>query len=72
MDRETAIQAIKETFNLHLPPLVGIPENKPEAPRFWLTKYGKTRYWAVYDQGDLVAVTVYRKGGEEVLKRLSE
>jgi len=28
------------------------------------------RYWAVYDNRDLVCVTVYRKGAEEVVKRL--
>lgn len=28
------------------------------------------RYWAIYDNRDLVCVTVYRKGAEEVVKRL--
>jgi hypothetical protein len=34
-----------------------------------LRKYG--RFWAVYDQGTLVVVTVYRKGALEVMKRLA-
>lgn len=28
------------------------------------------RYWAIYDNRDLVCVTVYKKGAEEVVKRL--
>lgn len=32
--------------------------------------YGR-RFWAVYDEaGELVCVTVYRKGAEEVVRRL--
>ena len=34
-----------------------------------LQKYG--RFWAVYDQGSLVVVTVYRKGALEVMRRLA-
>lgn len=35
-----------------------------------LEKYA--RHWAVYDEKDeLVCVTVYKKGGEEVIRRLS-
>jgi hypothetical protein len=34
-----------------------------------LQKYG--RFWAVYDHGSLVVVTVYRKGALEVMKRLA-
>jgi hypothetical protein len=30
------------------------------------------RYFALYDQGDLVCVTVYRKGALEVRKRIEE
>ena len=40
------------------------------APDGWtLQKYG--RFWAVYDHGTLVVVTVYRKGALEVIKRLA-
>ena len=40
------------------------------APDGWtLQRYG--RFWAVYDQGTLVVVTVYRKGALEVMKRLT-
>jgi hypothetical protein len=34
-----------------------------------LRKYG--RFWAVYDQGMLVVVTVYKKGALEVMQRLA-
>jgi hypothetical protein len=36
-----------------------------------ITKYG--RYWAVYDQGGmLVCLCVYKKGAEEVVRRLQD
>jgi hypothetical protein len=36
-----------------------------------IEKYGKTRYWAVIDiDGTLVGLCVYRKGAQEVLRRL--
>ena len=31
----------------------------------------RSRFWGVYDEGKLVCVTVYKKGAEEVKKRLS-
>ncbi len=38
----------------------------------YIQKYGD-RYWAVYDEeGNLVCVTVYKKGALEVLRRLSD
>ena len=36
-----------------------------------IEKYGR-RFWAVYDGGELVAVTVYKKGAKEIVRRLSE
>ncbi len=30
------------------------------------------RYFALYDQGELVCVTVYKKGAQEVRRRLEE
>ena len=34
-------------------------------------RYGKTRFWAVIDtDGTLVCLCVYRKGVQEVVKRL--
>lgn len=35
-----------------------------------IERYGKTRHWTVYDGKELVVVTVYRKGAQEVLRRL--
>ena len=37
----------------------------------YIQRYGKTRYWAVIDtDGMLVCLCVYRKGAEEVVRRL--
>jgi hypothetical protein len=33
-------------------------------------RYRKTRFWAVYDRGELVCVTVYKKGANAVKARL--
>lgn len=36
-------------------------------------RYKKTRFWAVEDmQGELIAVTVYKKGAKEVCVRLDQ
>lgn len=36
--------------------------------QYQIERYG--RYWAVRDQGGLVCVTLYRRGAEEVVRRL--
>lgn len=37
-----------------------------------IAKYRGGKYWAVYDQnGDLICITVYKKGALEVVKRLT-
>ena len=33
--------------------------------------YGKSRYWALYDGPELVVVTLYKRGAQEVLRRLA-
>jgi len=33
--------------------------------------YGKSRYWAVYDGHELVVVTLYKRGVQEVQRRLA-
>ena len=41
------------------------------AERLTIHKYG--RYWAVYDADEtLVVIAVYKKGAEEVVRRLTE
>lgn len=35
-----------------------------------IERYRKTRFWAVYDAGELVCVTVYKKGAHAVKHRL--
>jgi hypothetical protein len=38
-----------------------------------IERYRKTRYWAVLDTADtLVCLCVYRKGAQEVVKRLRQ
>jgi hypothetical protein len=36
-----------------------------------VARYGKTRFWALWDGQDLVAVVVYKKGAAELLRRLA-
>jgi hypothetical protein len=44
-----------------------------EPPAITVTNHQRTRHWAVRDSaGELVCLTVYRKGGEEVKRRLQE
>jgi hypothetical protein len=35
-----------------------------------IERYGNTRHWAVYDGHELVVVTLYKRGAQEVLRRL--
>ncbi len=44
-------------------------DQKPPTHGLSLRKYG--RFWAVYDQGMLVVVTVYKKGALAVIQRLA-
>ena len=37
-----------------------------------IARYGKTRFWAVYDGATLVCVCLYKKGAAEVVRRLSQ
>jgi hypothetical protein len=39
--------------------------------RFTLSKYG-LRYWAVFEGETLICITLYRRGGLEVIRRLEE
>jgi len=36
-----------------------------------IERYGKSRYWAVYDGKELVVVTLYKRGAQEVRRRLA-
>ena len=42
----------------------------PGAARFHVERYGDTRYYALYEGDQLLAVTVYKKGAEVVRDRL--
>ena len=43
-----------------------------ESQRFTFRRYKQTRFWAVTDErGELVAVTVYKKGAQAVASRLT-
>ena len=35
-----------------------------------VARYGKSRYWALWDGNELVAVVVYKQGATELLRRL--
>ena len=36
-----------------------------------IERYKHTRHWALYDGAELVVVTVYRRGAQEVQRRLA-
>jgi hypothetical protein len=36
-----------------------------------IVRYGNSRFWALYDGHDLVVVTVYKRGAQEVQRRLA-
>ena len=36
-----------------------------------MTRYHKSRFWALWDDNGLVAVVVYKKGAAELLRRLA-
>lgn len=36
-----------------------------------ISRYGRTRYWAVWINGELLAVTVYKKGAAAIRDKLS-
>jgi hypothetical protein len=35
-----------------------------------MTRYYNSRFWAIWNEQDLVAVVVYKKGATELLRRL--
>lgn len=39
---------------------------------FTYRRYKKTKFWSVWDQEALIAVVVYKKGAEEVVRRLRQ
>jgi len=44
-----------------------------QASGMQVTKYRDSRFFAVYDaQGELVVVTVYKRGAQEIVRRLTE
>jgi len=50
--------------------VVSLSECPSSESPFRISRYPYSRFWAVYDGDDLVAVTVYRRGAEEVRRRL--
>jgi hypothetical protein len=46
------------------------PQPAPAESRYHFDHYPYSRFWAVHEGKDLVAVTVYRKGAKEVTDRL--
>jgi hypothetical protein len=41
-------------------------------PFIHISRYGTTRYWAVWRGAELIAVTVYRKGAQSVAAELKK
>lgn len=37
-----------------------------------ITRYRDTRYWALWEGGQLLAVTVYKKGAVTLMRRLQQ
>jgi hypothetical protein len=37
-----------------------------------ITRYRNTRYWALWEGGQLLAVTVYKKGDVTLMRRLQQ
>ena len=37
---------------------------------FSIERYQKTRFWALHEDGELLCVTVYKKGAQAVMERL--
>ena len=49
-----------------------LPHRPRGAHTMTIVRYGKTRYWAVYDdKNPLVCLCVYKKGAQEVVRRLT-
>jgi len=71
MTKGTALIHIARVFSEDLPAFGPAPLPDTEPARFWFTRYQGSRYWAIYDAGVLVAVTLYRKGAKEVVTRLN-
>ena len=42
----------------------------PPARRYRIERYRRSRYWALYEGKELMALTVYKRGAKEVLTRL--
>lgn len=48
-------------------------ETQPiQTPEIQLTKYGNSRFFAIYIDGELLCVTVYKKGAMEVQRLLQQ
>lgn len=46
---------------------LNVLNSKMNGQHISITRYQKTRYWAIWNEVDLLAVTVYRKGAEAIL-----
>jgi hypothetical protein len=46
-------------------------QKRVEYENFTIEPYRASRHWAIYDaDGDLVCLTVYKRGAEEVVRRV--
>ena len=47
------------------------PRREIQTNHIRVNRYGETRYWAVWVNGELLAVTVYKKGALAIQDKLS-
>lgn len=50
--------------------VVRAQHQKERTDNISVSRYGETRYWAVWINGELLAVTVYKKGATAVRDKL--
>src|SRR6516165_2401318 len=67
-------KALKLTKRLPQPEEVqeAAASSDPASSRYRVARYPNSRFYALYDGDQLLAVTVYRKGAEAVRERLQE
>lgn len=49
----------------------GSPSREVQTDHISVNRYGETRYWAVWVNSELLAVTVYKKGALAIRDKLS-
>jgi hypothetical protein len=61
---------LEEEGPLHWPPAADAVAGNAE--QICVTRYPHSRFWAVYENGQLLCVAVYKKGALAVMRRLQQ